>query len=362
MQITITVNGSGAVARSRAAHAARALHARQRRPHRHQRRLRHVVVRRLHACHLDGESVKSCTVLAVQADGADDHHHRGPGRRRRAAPDAAGVPREPRPAVRLLHARHGDGGDQPAEGEPAPHRGTRCARASRATCAAAPATTTSCKAVLAAAESGRRHDRRRAADRADDRTVIGHAGCCAGRIPRCSPARRVHQRPQHPRRAAARAGAQPVRPRPHHHRSTCRPRSAMPGVVAAYTGADLASLWAGADAVRVAGHRRHEEPRALPGRRSTKACYVGDGVAVRAGDAATPPRATRSRRSTSTTSRCPRSSTSRTRCRRPSRDPRGRSAPTSSYMWELEVRPRGRSTRRSPPPLTSSTSATCSSA
>ena len=29
---------------------------------------------------LDGESVKCCTVLAVQADGADDHHDRGPGR------------------------------------------------------------------------------------------------------------------------------------------------------------------------------------------------------------------------------------------------------------------------------------------
>ena len=44
---------------------------------------------------LDGESVKSCTVLAAQADGGDGHHHRGPGRRRRrAAPDAAGVPRE----------------------------------------------------------------------------------------------------------------------------------------------------------------------------------------------------------------------------------------------------------------------------
>ena len=32
---------------------------------------------------LDGESVKSCTVLAVQADGARGHHDRGAGRRRR---------------------------------------------------------------------------------------------------------------------------------------------------------------------------------------------------------------------------------------------------------------------------------------
>src|SRR5487761_1210146 len=37
----------------------------------------------------------------------------------------AGVPREPRPAVRVLHARHGDGVDQPARGEPEPDRAGR---------------------------------------------------------------------------------------------------------------------------------------------------------------------------------------------------------------------------------------------
>ena len=59
---------------------------------------------------LDGESVKSCTVLAAQADGRVGHHDRGPGRRRRAAPDAGRVPRAPRAPVRVLHAGHGDGG------------------------------------------------------------------------------------------------------------------------------------------------------------------------------------------------------------------------------------------------------------
>ena len=59
---------------------------------------------------VDGESVKSCTMLAAQADGARGHHDRGPRRRRRAAPGAAGVPRAPRAAVRLLHRGHGDGG------------------------------------------------------------------------------------------------------------------------------------------------------------------------------------------------------------------------------------------------------------
>ena len=41
---------------------------------------------------------------------------------------------------------------------------------------------------------------------------------------------------------------------------------AVPGVRAAYSGADLADQWGGADAVRVARHRRHEEPGALPAR------------------------------------------------------------------------------------------------
>ena len=41
---------------------------------------------------------------------------------------------------------------------------------------------------------------------------------------------------------------------------------AMPGVVAVYTGADLRRRLADAAALCVAGHRRHEEPGALPAR------------------------------------------------------------------------------------------------
>ena len=70
--------------------------------------------------HLDGRSVKSCTVLAVQADGHEVTTIEGLADRRRAAPDAAGVPREPRPAVRLLHARHDHAERRPAEREPDP--------------------------------------------------------------------------------------------------------------------------------------------------------------------------------------------------------------------------------------------------
>ena len=72
---------------------------------------------------LDGESVKSCTLLAAQADGAVGHHaRRALGRGRRAAPGGGGVPRRARPAVRLLHAGHGDGGGRPAHREPEAHR------------------------------------------------------------------------------------------------------------------------------------------------------------------------------------------------------------------------------------------------
>ena len=59
---------------------------------------------------LDGESVKSCTVLAAQADGHAVTTIEGLAADGDAAPDAGGVPRAPRAAVRLLHAGHGDGG------------------------------------------------------------------------------------------------------------------------------------------------------------------------------------------------------------------------------------------------------------
>ena len=55
--------------------------------------------------HVNGNSVKSCTMLAVQADGAKVDDDRGPGPGRPAASAAGGVPRASRPAVRLLHAR-----------------------------------------------------------------------------------------------------------------------------------------------------------------------------------------------------------------------------------------------------------------
>ena len=55
--------------------------------------------------HLDGEAVKSCTVLAVQADGAEVKTIEGMADGDDAASAAGGLLERPRPAVRLLHAR-----------------------------------------------------------------------------------------------------------------------------------------------------------------------------------------------------------------------------------------------------------------
>ena len=55
---------------------------------------------------LDGKSVKSCTMFAVQANGADIRTIEGMANCRRHAARAAGrLPRDARTAVRLLHAR-----------------------------------------------------------------------------------------------------------------------------------------------------------------------------------------------------------------------------------------------------------------
>ena len=94
--------------------------------------------------HMNGRAVKSCNILVMQAEGADITHHRGRrGRRRHAAPDAGGVPRASRPAVRLLHARHGDERHRPGEDPPESRPRRRSAPNWTATCAAAPVITTS---------------------------------------------------------------------------------------------------------------------------------------------------------------------------------------------------------------------------
>src|SRR5579875_3032230 len=111
-------------------HAARALPARGGRPDRDERRLRHDLVRRLHGA--AGRGVGQ-VVHGARRPGrrAPGHHAGGAGEQRGDAPGAARVPRAARPAVRVLHAGHGDGDRVAAAGEPAPHRGAGAGRPGR---------------------------------------------------------------------------------------------------------------------------------------------------------------------------------------------------------------------------------------
>ncbi len=72
---------------------------------------------------VDGLAVSACTYLAIDADGRDGPDGRGSGDGRTPQPAPAGVHRPRRVPVRLLHARHADGGDRPPRGEPRPDPG-----------------------------------------------------------------------------------------------------------------------------------------------------------------------------------------------------------------------------------------------
>ena len=73
--------------------------------------------------HLDGDAVKSCTVLAVQADGAEVTTIEGMGSEGDLHPMQEAFWEQPRPPVRLLHARHDHGRRRPDREEPEPDRG-----------------------------------------------------------------------------------------------------------------------------------------------------------------------------------------------------------------------------------------------
>ena len=92
---------------------------------------------------LDGRSVKSCTVLAAQAQGHEITTIEGLASTGEMHPVQRAFRERARPAVRVLHSGHGDGDRVAARGEPAPDRGRRCGRRWKATSAGAPATTTS---------------------------------------------------------------------------------------------------------------------------------------------------------------------------------------------------------------------------
>ena len=72
--------------------------------------------------HVDGQAVKSCTMLAVQADGSDVTTIEGMASGDDAAPAPAGLLGEARPPVRVLHAGHDHDRRRPARPQPGPDR------------------------------------------------------------------------------------------------------------------------------------------------------------------------------------------------------------------------------------------------
>ena len=71
---------------------------------------------------LNGQPVKSCMVLAVQADGAQVQTVEGLKAERAISPDSGRLLGEARIAMRLLHTRHDDGGGGAASAQPESHR------------------------------------------------------------------------------------------------------------------------------------------------------------------------------------------------------------------------------------------------
>src|SRR3712207_6571130 len=93
---------------------------------RHRHRVRHQQLRRVHRPPgRRGREVLHRAGRPGRRRRGDDH--RGAGAERRPAPGAEGVPRDARPAVRVLHAGNDHGLGRPAQGEPGPerHRGPR---------------------------------------------------------------------------------------------------------------------------------------------------------------------------------------------------------------------------------------------
>ena len=90
--------------------------------------------------HVDGESAKSCTMLAVQADGAEIKTIEGMADGGDAPPAPAGVLGPARPPVRLLHAGHDHAGGLVLGEEPPSPTEDEIREGIRATSAAAPAT------------------------------------------------------------------------------------------------------------------------------------------------------------------------------------------------------------------------------
>ena len=120
-------------------------------------------------------------MFAVQADGQEDPHRRGPRQGRHAASAAAGLHGAPRPAMRLLHAGLPDAGGRRAGARARTSATRSCSTCCRPISAAAPATRTSSRRCAPRPKEMRGNDARRPSSSA--------ARSRASRTGRCSPAR-----------------------------------------------------------------------------------------------------------------------------------------------------------------------------
>ena len=210
---------------------------------------------------VDGDAVRSCLMLAVQAEGTKVVTVEGLSQRRGADAAAGVVPQAPRAAMRLLHARHDHHRARAAD------RGARLRRRPRAR-----------GAVRQSLPLHRLHlDRRGGARRA--RGLSRSRGAMKQRLHRQPGRAREDLRflrgrgeyvdDSEARRAAlCRDPAQLGRARPHPSRSTRRAALKMPGVHAVITAkdmpagaadrADAAAAAAGVQAVRAAGDRARQ--------------------------------------------------------------------------------------------------------
>ena len=221
---------------------------------------------------MDGKPVYACSVLAIEAQRQAITTVEALGAGRNAAPRAAGLRRQRRPAVRLLHAglrRRLQGLPRP---EPQSHARRRCGRASAATSAAAAPTS----GIRARGGAGRARPRRGGARRwlstpgPRPRSAPSSAsGSRAWTARRRSPGtREVHLRPQ-PSRACSTAKI--VRS-PHAHAKVVSvdtsAAESMPGVKAVQVvqGPGTEIFWAGGRGRRAGGGGRADRRGRRAGR------------------------------------------------------------------------------------------------
>ena len=176
---------------------------------------------------VDGEAVRSCLLFAVQARRLRGHDHRRAHAARGPERHPGGVPPEPRPAVRVLHARvsscRSTRSSRPTRRRARP----RSAKGSRATSAAAPATRGSSRRSSRSCPARRRaHDDDRHRHRASRRGALHRpVDQAQGRPSPAERARHLRRRRHHDRaRCTRRSCAAPWRA-PTSRASTSKPRA-----------------------------------------------------------------------------------------------------------------------------------------